>query len=248
MKRCLTCSLAVLGLAFHLSALSAIVYDGGAPNQFTGYWAGTNWDYPTAATKATFAAPVTFSGMNWWGVIAPWNGRNGAASGDAFTLSILEGSGSTPGAVLHTISLGSGAASATGNLVAFALPEFSYSSTFVPVTLGAGAYYFALSNAYNANDGSVWGWETTQTGSGGASYLTSVGWQEDVDENLAFNLTGPEQGRVPVPPTALLFATGLAAAARLRRRTHPEASDSDDLHAAPCSRALRSQFPVQEPR
>lgn len=226
MRRLSVSVLLTVGLLGAGSAGAEIVYNGGAPNQGNVFFADTNYRYQIAATKATLETPLTFNDMHWWGAYVPWmvtnNNPAAPASGDAFTLTIYDGSGSTPGALFHSVFLGSGNATDTGKKIISTYTEYAYSSVFSAITLGAGTYFFGLSNAWNNQDGiTEWGWETTAIGNGGASYgcdtqdCTPLTWHPRSEEHLAFNLTS---SGVPEPATFLLVGTAILGLGLARRR------------------------------
>ncbi len=194
-------------------AFADTVYDGGAPNQASITFADSDYSYSAAATVATFGGSgVTFNGMSWFGAYS-----QGMMGSDAFTLSIYADASGNVGTLLDTVSLGGGSRTPGGHLVmGLNRYDYEYNSTFTPISLGAGSYFFALSDTQTPNFGSFWGWEETSGGAqaGGASYASSSGWLPSSSVNLAFELTST----VPLPSGEWLMLSGLGALGAFARR------------------------------
>jgi PEP-CTERM motif len=234
----------ISALAIALASFSAqagVVYDGGNPNQVIGFFGESDFNYTIAATQAKLSTAVTSNSMTWWGSAFDYGGANiNNPAQDNFTLTIYAGGNPTPGSLLDTINLGTGNGVATGNLIFGTAPEYVYNASYSNLTLGAGNYFFGLSNSNNyfTNNGSdcssyglcnnIWIWETTSGGSqlAGASYSASPpGWQVNsggsYTENLAFKLNyNQNQSPVPEPLTyaMLLAGLGLIGFTTLRRK------------------------------
>lgn len=203
--------LAILPLVGALAATaqaSALVVDGGDPDQLTAFIADSSDEYAIAATRFTLVDAVAASHLEWWGVYFP---TGGAAAADDFTLAIYLDASGLPGTVLAMVHLGNVQREATGQTVVL-WPEYAYTASFPTIALDPGDYFLGLGNDPAGTD--LWAWETTSWGAqaGGASYHSASGtWQEDPSENLAFRLSVPAPGILP------LLAVGAAGLVGRRR-------------------------------
>lgn len=200
-----------------LAAAAAVVFDGGAPNQSILYYADTSQNYVIAGTQVTFAAPVTFDAMTWWGGYV--YGATGAT--DDFLFAIYEPSPILPSAApLVSVDLGAVTRTATGAVVGGTNDEYRYDASFASITLAAGTYYLTLSN--REPSASIWGWETTSGGprEGGLQYISPPGnWSSRDGINLAYQLAATPTVPIPEPATGWMLAVGLLAiGARMQRR------------------------------
>ena len=201
-------ALAVVGGA-KAAAADPIVYDGGAPNQYTIYFADQSDPY-TADAESFVLQPgqTTVTDAHWWGGCL-----SAECSPGDFTISFYNDNAGAIGSLIQSYSVGNANPIATGLLIDF-VPEYSYDVTFAPLVLSAGIpYWFAISNS---TAGLAWGQETTGGAGGHWQYVTGTGWTAQPDD-LAFYLTGTSA--VPEPATlALLGIGGIVATLRRRRR------------------------------
>lgn len=144
---------AALGLVIPSHSGATVVYDGGAPDLHTGYFAALSHGVTVAATQVTFPTAITFNAMNWWGLYYPLPAFHDIPlSPDSFSLNIYRGGGSVPGDLLSVLLIGSGNRVATGRF-ATGDAEFAYTSSVPTTSLPAGTYFFGLTNFYRDNAG-----------------------------------------------------------------------------------------------
>nr|WP_295577093.1 hypothetical protein [uncultured Lamprocystis sp.] len=131
--------LAILPLFGALAATvqaSALVVDGGDPDQASAFLADANHDLSIAATRFSLTDAVAVNQLEWWGIYYP----TGAATvGDDFTLAIYLDASGLPGNTLASIHLGQVQREATGQTVIL-FPEYVYTAFFPTITLAAGDY------------------------------------------------------------------------------------------------------------
>lgn len=194
------------------TATAAIVYDGGSPDQASGYYADSDYVYSSTATKNNIISNISFNSMTWWGA----DDANSNTSG-TFTFSIYDGSGATPGALIATTTIGNLIDNLTGNsIIGGSYQEHIYTGNFATISLTAGNYFFELSNN-DADPSGTWFWETTSNGlSGGVSFLNGSGYQF-TGVNLAFNLSNNVL-TVPEPEAWASLMGGLTMMATITRR------------------------------
>jgi hypothetical protein len=221
-----TVAIALLLSAGVASAAAGPVIDGGAPDLTGVYFA----DYYAvgsggAGTLMDLSSSVTFDTFQWWGgYFSARVGVTGSSSSlDVFALSIFAANGLTFGNQVASAMLGDGQAQITGRLLPSGAPigwvtpalEYQFSSTFAPITLASGNYFFnlvRLPSASNTGVGSpIFGWENSAGGAQSAGAPLGL-------TNLAFQA----QQSTPVPEvsTLLMVLLGLASAGllALRRR------------------------------
>jgi hypothetical protein len=109
-----------------VGADAGVVYDGGSPNQFGTFYAGSPAE--VALSFSLGAGSNVVNGVNFWG------GCNGGTCGPAdITLSFFTSNGGAPGTLINSIDVGSANQTATGNLIDGVPPlsftEYSYSAT-----------------------------------------------------------------------------------------------------------------------
>jgi hypothetical protein len=188
-----------------ITAQATIVYDGGSPIHQTGYFADTDYYWTETATKNLISSTITFDGMNWWGAN---QGNNETTS--IFTLSIYDGSGDAPGALIASTMFNSFTADYVSHLGGY-YDDYAYSGKFNigAITLAPGTYFFSLSNN-DLEPQNAWSWEETSLGlSGGASYTQADGYWQVTGANLAFQLTSSAVASVPEPENFVLFIFGI---------------------------------------
>lgn len=201
------------------SSERTVVFDGGMPDGRDGLFANANFSWVAAATSFTLDSAVRFDGIAWWGGYGYADMPDGD---DDFILDIVTLEQGRPGSLIHTIRLGSGGRTATGNAIgSLQLPEYRYSAQFDDTGLEAGSYWISLSNRYSGMGN--WFWETTSGGQqrhGSAAYnLEEARW--DAAErgckiyDLAFQLT--RSGQLGEPSGLALLGLVLAGLASGRR-------------------------------
>ncbi len=199
------------------AAADPIIYDGGGPNQFDGFFADGSLGVSILAESFVLQPGMTtITDAHWWGACPD---INGCVAPD-FTLRFYSDDNGTVGTLIDTRSVGAANQGKTGNLLVD-FPEYAYSATFAPLILSANTpYWFGLSeNTGNAGvSGGGWGWETTGDPFGGSHmewFNATQTWGSNV-EDLAFNLTGTTTP-VPEPVTMTLVGLGVLGFAARRR-------------------------------
>jgi hypothetical protein len=200
-------------------AEAAVIFDGGAPDQYATFYGDTTYDFSEVAESFVLSGGSnTITDVHWWGACStPSNEGVECPAGD-FTLAVYDDASGSPGTVVATFSV-DGAQTSTGNLIGGIYPEYSYSADIAALTLDAGAtYWLGISDATSADV--IWGWETTDPVDGGDHYQRLSGnWIDIPFNNLAFNLTGTTvTNGVPEPATLGFFGAALAGLGAFRRR------------------------------
>jgi hypothetical protein len=140
-------SFCIAALISTTPAKAAVVYDGGAPNLFGTFFAGS----PTEVAMSFSLEPGanTVNGVNFWGGCSNNAGTCGTA---AITLNFYSSTGGLPGSLITSYNVGQANQTLTGNQIGLPIPpafaEYSYSATFAALTLTAGTSYFlGITNA-----------------------------------------------------------------------------------------------------
>lgn len=157
---------------------------------------------PLGAQKATFATDVALTGAQWTGAYS--NASSGLPS-DAFTLDIYSDVADAPGAA----PIGSAAMIANRVLtpITFAgSAVYEYDSVFTALGLGAGTYWFAVTNDTTGAN-TPWSWTLDATGSPGDGYFAG---QPGLVIDFDLTLFGDEvAATVPLPASLPAMASAL---------------------------------------
>lgn len=201
---CIAMSLAVVAT----QSPAEVVFDNGAPDQQHGFFASSNYEYVTVATRIRVGdGGLSFNGMTWWGGYHP---GNTLPADESFSLTVYDPSLT----LLVSRSMVDQTRQATANLVQGQYQEYVYSGLFPRVDLAAGDYFIGLS-ALETGAQDRWFWETT---SGAAiaeviSYSPRFGWYDTpAVAALAFQATSvPEIDPAGMGSVIALVAGALAA-------------------------------------
>ena len=192
-------------------ARAAVIFDNGAPDQRTYYYADQSYAFTDAAEPFTLAAGSnTIGGVNWWGACS--SGDNTCPTGD-FTVSFLTNNSGQPGSLVASFGVGNAGQTATGNTI-FGSDEYAYSAAISALTLTAGTEYW-LDISDSTTSDVVWGWETTAGANGSHQQLLDGTWTTQPD-NLAFQLTSGTA--VPEPGSLALLCSALTGLGLIRRK------------------------------
>lgn len=189
-------------------APAAVIYDGGAPDQATVYYADRSYLYSEAGVPFTLTAGAnTITDVHWWGACT----LGSCPAGD-FIVSFYNDDSGAPGTLVNSYSVGNAGQTLTGgSVVGNFFDEYSYGTTITGLTLNAGVqYWLGISNDTGGHD---WGMETTGAGT---HYQRSSGAWASQSDALAFNLTG-DAVPVPEPASLALLGLGLGAGVLVRR-------------------------------
>lgn len=163
------------------------------------------------AQQATFATDVAINGAAWTGAYAPPS--LGAPASDAFTLNIFADVANAPGAAL--ISSTAMSVNRTDSAtVASNLPVFEYESTFSALSLGAGTYWFTVTNDMTGIPQN-WFWSGSFGGPGDGFIEFQSGLNADFDLTLSGNEV---MTPVPLPASLPMLAGALLLLGVWRRR------------------------------
>ena len=204
------------------AAAQQVVADGGVPNGDVGF--NVSDDYRSAAAFTVGAGGIQFDAIRFWGISA-----SGAAYTPDMYWQILADVGGAPDNA-SVVAEGHGIASASERMVD--VPFAGYSSWQFDFgtglqSLGAGSFWLALHDGtldFMSPDYTYSGlvWEMT---SGGTPYQSEsisagLGWAQQGDAGLAFQLLDTRQVvATPEPASLVLLATGMLVVLGVRRRT-----------------------------
>jgi hypothetical protein len=212
--RTLEILLAGAALAFlPARADAAIVYDGGAPNQFGTFYAGAVSE--VALSFSLSAGSNVVNGVNFWGGCV-----GGTCAAGDITLSFYNSASGAPGTLIDSIDVGTANQTATGNVISGVPPsftEYSYSATFAPQAFTAGdTYFISISNATSTP---LFGVENTDSNAS-TDYQNLAGAGFVPIGPNAFNLTFT--AAVPEPSTWAMMILGFAGVGFMayRRKQH----------------------------
>jgi hypothetical protein len=223
----------VLGLALFGSTPEAeagpIIFESQPPDLRFAYFGDADYTYDAAAAMFSLNPGATTIGdAHWWGgcyQTAPGStdfaspssgiGPSTCPPGN-FVLRFYEnthnGTIDVPGTLIQEFVVGDAnqTATAADRLIGGFITEYSYFAQFTPFTLSdATPYWFAVSNMVV---NTTWGMESAGGEDSHTQRRMSDGVWLGVNDNLAFQLTGPEPTGVPVPEPATLSLLGVGSA------------------------------------
>ncbi len=203
MRKLLLASAAAGALSFASAAARAdtVVYNGGSPDLGGTYYAESTFGFSDYISFVLPAGVTSISDAEWWGGCYP---STTCGTSPSFTISVLTSTGSGPGTVIATDSVGGAGQTATGNTISGGFAEYVYNTGFPAISsLTPGTtYYFEITGTTGAGE---FGVETTSTAPAGAQAYQNLGVGPSlIPAELALSLTVPE------PSTWAMMALGFA--------------------------------------
>jgi hypothetical protein len=211
MKLKLIAAVATVGF-FHIGLLGGHVL--AAPFSYSqphvnGSDGGPFCNDPTQLIADRFIVPaggVTIGQVSWFGAAD----SNPTLPFSAFNIEFFGDSSGTPGTLLTNITIASPAIVDTGLINFYGNTVLRFSTTIPDVVLGAGTYYFSVSDSGPNN----FVWASSNLSNGGFYRVNNGPWNDlSSDPNRAsqaFSLEG-DTAVTPLPAALPLFATGLGA-------------------------------------